>query len=273
MVQVDVFWSYAIGAGFASAASRQFMNPAQNPQGTVPNGNDSLLGNKYFSAAVIYLAAFFAPSGIGLLWAFPSWETMHAGNHDLPTWLVMLFSITNVTQGILGFWVTKKLFQAGQAYLASLQLVIGYFCMFFILVHGWDGTGYQRFFSANRDIYLSWHFSDLFRFLVSDVALTLYGMGIILIPVMLYLMSNWILRGADNPSNSSRFDIALKIGKVILIGALGLAIAASLLIHLLGWIIGWLVFVPAAYYFAFRRGRFLPAWLADMLAWKKDALK
>ena len=98
MVQVDVFWSYAIGAGFAAAAAEQIRKKEAA-------GEFRLLENASFARALIFLGALFAPSGICLLWAFPGWETMYVARtwDDIPAWLVAAFAVTNVTQGILGF--------------------------------------------------------------------------------------------------------------------------------------------------------------------------
>lgn len=265
MVQVDVFWSYAIGAGLAYAAARQLTaEPAPAPGAPVTTP-PSLLENRFFTVTVIYLAVFFAPSGLGLLWAFPSWETMHAGDRNLPTWIAMLFAVTNITQGMLGFWVTRKLLRAGKAYLASLQMVSGYFCMFFVLVHGWDGKGYQRFFSATKESFLGWKVTHVASFLVSDVALTLYGMGLVLLPVLFWVMTGWIGQGRAADPSVTRFELARRLVRLILGGSLGLAIVASLFVHVLGWFFGLVVFAILAQAFVLRRGRFLHTWSAAVL--------
>ena len=87
----------------------------------------------------------------------PSWETMHAGSRELPGWLVAAFAATNVTQGALGFAVVYLLVARGKVWAAWLNWFFAYFAMFFILVHGWDGRGYQRFFSYTRADFLAWH--------------------------------------------------------------------------------------------------------------------
>ena len=47
--------------------------------------------------------------GVYLLWAFPDWETMQvAHSHaSLLPWLVTVFAITNVTQGMLGLGLLR----------------------------------------------------------------------------------------------------------------------------------------------------------------------
>lgn len=252
MVQVDVFWTYALGASFAVAASRQIKaEPAEEKKPWYISG--------YFTAALLYLAVLFAPSGVCLLWAFPSWETMHVGDRNLPAWLVTLFAATNITQGVLGYWVAYTFIKQGKRYAAFLQVVVGYFFLFFILIHGWDGTGYQRFFSATKADFLAWNWTNVFAWLISDVAITLYIFGVFLLPTIFYAMSSWIINGRANDKNdavieTTKMQVTLPIVKVIFVACLGVAIAASLLIHLAGWIGGGLIFIAAAYILAFRKG-------------------
>jgi hypothetical protein len=251
MVEVDVFWAYGIGAGFAAAATHQI---ALTKDRLTAIGWQRYVSSPYFTVAVLYCALMFAPSGAYLLWAFPDWETMQvAHSHaSLPAWLVTLFAFTNVSQGILGYWVTAKLIRSGRRYAAFLQVALGYFGMFFILVHGWDGRGYQRFFSANRAEFESWPKQPTFgdaaaragHWLTSPVALTLAGMSVIVI-ALLWIMSAWLKEGyrlAGLGNTAGAGTIVVSILGVVFIGSLGSAIFASILIHLLGWWIG----VPAA---------------------------
>jgi hypothetical protein len=235
MVQVDVFWAYGIGAGFAVAASHQLVTGSRRP----------LLQEPQAVSTLLYCGLLFAPSGAWLLWAFPSWETMQvADTHAaLPAWLVALFAITNVSQGLLGFWVARRLIQRGRAYAAFLQAGLGYLGMFFILVHGWDGTGYRRFFSPDQAAFGRWQADGgpipIARWFGSPVALTLYGMGAVLIPVMVGLMVTW-LRDGQRAAGVKKSLAGLAIGLVAGIVGLGLgtAIVASALVNLTGWWIG-----------------------------------
>ncbi|MET7622014.1 hypothetical protein [Streptomyces sp. NPDC005408] len=249
MVQVDVFWSYGIGASFATAAARQLT--ARNARAE----NGGRWSNPYLMGAVLYCACLFAPSGAWLLWGFPDWETMQVadGHGVLPAWLVALFAATNVSQGVLGFWIAERLIASGRVYAAFLQAGIGYAGMFFILVHGWDGRGYQRFFSADRESFAAWPgqlgagetLSRMAHWLTSPVALTLYGMGVVLVPVMLALMVFWIRSGqreAGTAPVTSRLRILAAVLGAVFGVALGTAVTASVLVHLLGWWLG----VPAA---------------------------
>jgi hypothetical protein len=256
MVQVDVFWSYGLGATFAIASSRQILarrRAAALESRGEPSGVEEPVGppaqsrwrDPYLMRTLLFLALVFAPSGVYLVWQFPSWETMHVGDRDMPAWLITTFAITNVTQGLLGFWVVERLLAAGRSYLAYLQILVGYVGMFFILVHGWDGKGYQRFFSPTRDDFVNWN-GNWAAWLTSDVAFTLLGMGVVLVPALLWAAVGWQREGyrlapADAPRPGAAAIVALTLATVFVAG-LGLSIGASLLIHGLGTAAG----VPAA---------------------------
>lgn len=191
MVQVDVFWSYAIGATFAASASRQLKELSD-----LSDWKRAFI-NKYFVYTLLFLSCLFAPSGVYLLWAFPQWETMQVATNraDIPAWLVTLFVITNITQGILGYWVAYKFIQKGKIKYAWLQVIIGYLIMLFILIYGWDGTGWQRFlYDASMHGGALWRTGeyDGISFLKGHVAYTLYGMGIVVGPFLLLPILKWI---------------------------------------------------------------------------------
>jgi hypothetical protein len=239
MVQVDVFWSYGLGSGFAVAASRQLLKAKRE-------GKGSLLESPYFTRTLLFLSLVFVPSGSALLWAFPSWETMHAGTRELPAWLVTAFVVTNVSQGILGFLVSYWLLLKRRLYASYLQMYVAYFFMFFILVHGWDGTGYRRFFSATPEAFAAWSPSNVAAWFASPVAITLYLFAPLLVPLLLYWMSSWLKQGfalssdvsSQRAARTSRGALALYTLGVVFVGGLGSAIVASLLIHALGWLLG-----------------------------------
>jgi hypothetical protein len=257
MVQVDVFWSYGIGASMALGAARQLRarrelasegrEPSARPDRLPGDPADpaSLWRNPFFLATVLYAAVLFAPSGAYLLWEFPDWETMHAGDRDLPGWLVVCFAVTNVTQAMLGFAIVERLLTRGRAYAAYLQVLVAYLGMFFVLVHGWDGDGYRRFFSPDKADFLAWD-GDWSAWLTSDVALTLYAMGAVLIPVLLATIARWTLAGYALAARGERRPSAAAVVTVhlatVFVAALGIAIVASVAIHTLGAPLG----IPAA---------------------------
>ncbi|MFP4476665.1 MAG: hypothetical protein ACLFOY_13995 [Desulfatibacillaceae bacterium] len=262
MVQVDIFWSYALGASFAAAAARQIKDEKKTFE------------NKYFTYTLFFLACLFAPSGIYLLWNFPHWETMQvASTHgDLPAWLVTLFAVTNITQGILGFWVTHRFIRQGRFYAAHMQWFLGYFAMFFILLHGWDGLGWQRFlYDPTVDNGAPWqpgmHMGA--RFFASNVALTLAGMGVFIIPALVIPMAKWIREGAMADPDVEDREVPGAVALYIRIGigvfgvGFGSAAVAAGIVQgvgmatgslLAGFLVGLPAFGLACHLFVFRRG-------------------
>ncbi len=220
MVQVDVFWSYAIGAGFGAAAARAAVTEPARP----------LLSDRRFTVTVLFLACVFAPSGLWLVWRFTGWETMHAARvpADLPGWLVAAFAVTNVTQGVLGYALSRWLWRRGHQYLSWLQMPLGYLAMFFVLAYGWDGTGYRRFFAPTPDAWRAGTF-DPAGFLTSEVALTLYAMGVVLVPSMLWLQSGWWSAGTGRRARVTGLILLAIFGL-----GLGTAVAAAAALTMLG---------------------------------------
>src|SRR5659263_786349 len=179
MVEVDVFWSYSIGASFALASFRQLrkMRKESGADGTYDlkdmldvkkiareiEKGDSAFNNEYFVKTLLFLSLLFVPSGSNLLWSNPNWETMQVGSYEtIPGWLVSGFTITNVTQGILGFWVTWNCLMQGKYEKAALQVFLSSLGFSFILVHGWDKTGDKRFCSRYREAYDDWKWTNVF---------------------------------------------------------------------------------------------------------------
>lgn len=257
MVQVDVFWSYGIGAGVAVANLRQvgLLPGSRTPPQEVRTPVADL---------ALFLSCAFVPSGTWLLTAFPHWETMHVarGFGDLPAWLVTGFTLTNVTQGLLGYAVGTRLLRAGHTYAAYLQWLLAYFGMFFILVHGWDGTGYQRFFSSRPELLDGWTWADAGRWFGSDVAVTLYVMGLVVIPWLLGLMARPLVAGFRADPLVSRavaartvWGVALDILAMNTVGVVSIAIAASLCVRYGGWVLGSFAFVVLAWAVLVRPGQ------------------
>ena len=224
MVQVDIFWSYGIGAGLALAAYKQLSKDSEQEGFSIWKSIES----PFFTKTLLFLALVFVPSGFWLLWEFPSWETMHVGDRNLPVWLVGLFSVTNISQGVLAFILCHWAISKGKEYLAYLQFFFGYFGMFFILVHGWDGIGYKRFLSETPEQLVGWTWETGIAWLSSDVAYTLVGMGTILIPVLTGMVYRW------NGMEQKSIVPAQGFMASIFIGALGSAIICSLLLNTLG---------------------------------------
>lgn len=247
MVQVDVFWAYGFGASLAVAAGNRLVRE-QKP-----------LESRYFVWTLLFLALCWAPTGMLLLIRHPSWETMQVAA-DFPAineFLVLGFGITNVTQGILGFWTGYLLLRSGRHHLANLNWLLGYFGMFFILVYGWDGLGYDRFF-YDRDMVagapawtpgagtgetLASFLAAVVSFLTSKVAFTLYLDGLYLLPPFMVLMFRWhrdSLEDTGNPVSFWRDGPVWLLSYLagVFVVALGAAIFSALVVNGVGALLG-----------------------------------
>jgi hypothetical protein len=247
MVQVDVFWSYAIGAGCGAAATRATQAARATRTARGRPGRERL-ADPGLAGTVLFLACVFAPSGVWLLWRFTDWETMHAATRptDLPPWLVAGFALTNVTQGVLGYLVAQGLWRRGYPYLAWLQMPLGYLAMFFVLAYGWDGSGYRRFLSPTTDAWRAGRL-DVPAFLTSKVALTLYGMAAVLVPLLLWLQSSEWARGyaATGVPGPGRIRLSALILLAVFGLGLGGAVLAAVTLTVLGPLVGGAVSVAA----------------------------
>ena len=179
MVQVDIFWSYGLSAGLALAGRK------------IIKKSPTWWSNEAFIWTVLWTACVFAPSGIYLLWTNPGWETMFVARDfaSLPPWLVSLFCLTNITQGVLGFYVTACFIRKDQWQKAVLQPIWSHVMMFAILIFGWDGTGYKRFFYAGTGA--EWQEGKIFSiadFFSSSIFYALLSLGVIFIPSYFYLI-------------------------------------------------------------------------------------
>ena len=226
MVQVDALWSFGIGAGVAVTHHHQLKAAFARGQAATQTAP--------YQALLLLLGALFEPSGIYLLWAFPSWETMHVLDRSMPAWAVALFAATNVTQGVLGFWLTARLLRANRALGAGLVWAFGYVGMFFVLMHGWDGTGYQRFFSNTPEELATWQWSHASRWFTGDVAVALYVMGVVLVPALVWPMAAAL---RETRQHHVAVLVAAALGVQVVVFPL-VALMLSLLLHGLGNVVG-----------------------------------
>lgn len=267
MVQVDVVWSYAFGATFAAAASRQ-LEKEEKP-----------FNNKWYVFVLLFLSIFFAPSGIYLLWQFPQWETMQVATcrEDIPAWLVTVFAVTNITQGILGYWAGWKLARKRMFYGVHVNWMVSWVIFWFILACGWDGTGYQRFmYDASVHNGVLWqpgvHMGVSF-FYKSNVWWTLVVMAVFFAPMLIYGMikgvGEWGLIDAKVKDRvpGPIITLAYFFGLQWVV-CLGLAIIATVVVIQLGNVLdhiawGYLVGLPICaivyYFLLFRKGMLMDA--------------
>ena len=262
MVQVDVIWSYAFGASFAAASARQLANEPR------------VFHNKPYNTLVHFLAILFAPSGLYLLWQFPQWETMQVAttHSDLSSLLVTLFAVTNITQGMVGFYVGYRLIRRGNFYGAHVNWMISWILFWFVLVCGWDTLGWQRFlYDASMVGGKLWTPGEYMGvgFFKSNVFLSLITMGFIFYPWLWFgiVRANYVgLRQDRTLSREQKASIhtifALALGTPF-VTLLALAIIASLIVmgfvHLtsvlwLGYVLGLAVAILLGYLLLFRRG-------------------
>lgn len=263
MVQVDFVWAYAFGSGFAACAARQ-LEKENKP-----------FNNKWYIFTLLFLSILFAPSGIYLLWQFVQWETMQVAHtfSDLPAWLVCGFAITNITQGIFGFWISYKFVKKKNYYAAHANWMWAWILFWFILMCGWDCTGYQRFlYDASVHGGVLWepgkHMGISF-FWKSNVWWTLVVMAIFFAPMLIHAVIKFIPEGARQDSSLSPDQRPKRILLLIFsfgtqwLVCLGLAIVATLIVMglrdfmgsiLLGYLIGVPLFIILAQFLLFRRG-------------------
>ena len=141
-----------------------------------------------------------------------------------------------------------------------MQTMLAYLGFWFILVNGWDKTGYQRFFSRNRDAFDDWKWTNFFGWLGSDVVRILLAYGVFFIPLMLFWVSRWLQEGYDTEEGLERPEgeqerrreltsVSLNFFTTVMGLTLGCAIVAHLFIRFLGWTIGGIAAAAVIYLF------------------------
>eukprot|EP01084_Bolivina_argentea_P029131 54071_1 len=104
MIEVDIFWSFAIGSSLACVACKQLKK------------TKTAFSNVYFAYIVMLLSCLFAPSGVYLLTAYPAWESMFVLNREIinkyPI-LITIFSSSNTFLGVFGYYLSWVQIQKG----------------------------------------------------------------------------------------------------------------------------------------------------------------
>lgn len=251
-IQAAFFFSYALGATFALAATRQLQAWERRP---LPDSVQTpviavraraMTANPYFVSTVLFAAILVAPSGLFLLWQNPAWMTMQASRRGEDLWagFVLMFAGGVVVAAMVGFWASRALAVIGAGYWAFLQVVAAYFLLFATLIHGWDGQGYRRLLSADRGAYEGWSgdkvVNNVSHFLTSGTFLALVFLGGPVILLMLLIEISWLYEGWQLPGA----DRDRRVPRVVAVGiaAVGVhvmpfagALYGSLLVHAVGW--------------------------------------
>lgn len=176
MIQVDVFWSFAMGASLATLAGERLKKET------------SIIVNKYFIYTVCYLSLIFSPSGVYLLWQHTGWETMFFfGPEDLHGIFPCLFALTNVLLGVIGFVLCAYLVREGNDGTAHALWTTSYTCMFAILTFGYDRFIYAGSLEDWRKG-VRYYVEDFFT---SEVFFTLLVMSVFVLPPLYYAMTIW----------------------------------------------------------------------------------
>jgi hypothetical protein len=178
--QVDAFWSYGIGAGYALASAGQLASAGEDAI------RRAAVCDRQLALTLLFLGVVFLPMGLLLATRFPRWETMYVLT-EIPPWAMACFGAGVFLSGALGCLITLHLLVRGALWTACLQLIGAYTGMCTVLVHGWDGTGLHRFLAAAPKAFPVGlpTTKELTTFAASPVAATLVWMGMVLMPVML----------------------------------------------------------------------------------------
>ncbi|MDG4860172.1 hypothetical protein P8605_18780 [Streptomyces sp. T-3] len=255
-IQAALFWAYAAGATFALAAGRQLQIWERLSVGEGPRTR-SRVANPYRTLTLLFATVLMVPTGVFMLWQNPSWATMQVADGPGGIWAGwVLFYAGGIPLGaLLGFEVAQMLVLVGAGYWAYLQCVGGYFLLFGALIHGWDGSGYERFFSTSDEDFADWPkdsvVNNVLDFLTSGtfLALLIFGAGVIgtmLVTEIGWLLEGWSLPGADEDRKVPRIvAIAIAAAGVYGLPFLG-ALTASVLMRLLGGWLGLLAFAALA---------------------------
>lgn len=255
-IQAALFWAYAIGATFALSAGRQLQWWERSVRGEGVRTR-SRAADPYLALTVLYAAVLLVPTGLFLLWQNPSWATMHVADAHEGLWagFVLIYAGGIVVGALLGHLAARLLVLVGAGYWAYLQSVGGYFLLFGTLIHGWDGNGYRRLLTTSTRAYREWPRESLVNnvldFLTSGTFLALLVLGLPVVGTMLaaeigWLVEGWRLPGADADRKVPRaLAVAIAGAGVHGLPFLG-ALGASVLVGLLGWVLGLTLFAVLA---------------------------
>ena len=200
MIQVDFFWSFAIGSSFAAAASRQLKK------------EDKPFENKYFVKTLLFLSLIFTPTFAYLGTQYPGWESMFAlhpylvNMGQLPLGvkppaagiISALCTIIYIGLGILGYYLAYRFIRKDNMKATHALWIFGYLGLGFMALIGWDGTGFERLTFAGT--WQEWHqwkvlggantyvWTDFFA---SPVMKSIVVIGVFVLPPLGWVYFKW----------------------------------------------------------------------------------
>jgi len=172
MLQPDIFFAYGLSSGLAVVARKKLAE------------EKSPFLNKYFLGVAVWLAVFYVPQVIYLLFSFPAWESMHVFRslQDIPPWFAGLYFAAVMLMGFLGWYVTYYFLVRGRIAAAMAQAGWSLAAATLMVFVGWDGTGLSRLLYTGNE----WTSSlplDIAGFFKSPVFFTLLWLeALVLIP-------------------------------------------------------------------------------------------
>ncbi len=197
MVQVDVFWTFGIGASFAVSAHKQIRKEYHEGK--------KWYESRFFRYNLLFHSLLFVPSGVYLLWANTGWETMYMLNKNMPAIIPCLFAMTNILCGILGYYAAYRFIIANNMKLANFMWIFGWGMLLLILLIGWRRFTYAGTFEDWNGNITAW-FSYLPKpvkqyaitdFFSSHIFKALIGMGVFFVPAMFIPILKWMWEGRN----------------------------------------------------------------------------
>jgi len=229
MIEIDCFFSFGVGAGFAAFAGDLLRHL---PWDT----------NQYFMYTLLYQSLIFAPSGIYLLWAYPGWETMFlfTTKDEMRPIIPTIFCFSNVFLAVCGFYLSHSFIKVGRPAQAHSVWAYSYIAMFTVM-----GFGYRRFlFAGNGDEWSQDQQTEyyaplnevIFDFLFSNILKTLVAMGAIMLPALYGPQLKWFWRSGKRYADQMLLwqDFVANWTFGISLGTLGYLIYMFLLLDSVG---------------------------------------
>lgn len=144
MIQADVVICYGLGSVFALSHARH-----------VPRLSVGARHDPRVAGVVLCTSFVVTPVVLLMMWLHLGWETMWVVSTP-PVWLFVAVVLGLNLFATAGYLTTRALLRQGRYGAACAQWHASVFGTVFVLVHGWDGTGYQRFLSPTSQDFARW---------------------------------------------------------------------------------------------------------------------